>query len=64
MSNDVNDQEPESDKPRTVWLEQLGIPVSKKFWNSEKFLSLLAFLLSIGTFSTFASARFLPSRTN
>jgi hypothetical protein len=54
MSDDANDQGPESDKPRTGWFEQLGIPVSKKFWSSEKFLSLLAFLLSIGTFSTFA----------
>ena len=59
MSNDVNDKEPESDEPRTGWFEQLGIPVRQKFWSSDKFLSLLAFLISIGTFSTFAYQTYL-----
>ena len=59
MSDDANDQEPESDKPHPVWLEQLGIPVSKKFWSSDKFLSLLTFLISIGTFSTFVYQTYL-----
>ncbi len=59
MSDDTNDQEPESDKPRTGWFEQLGIPVRQKFWSSDKFLSLLAFLISIGTFSTFAYQTYL-----
>lgn len=30
-----------------------------KFWSSDKFLSLLAFLISIGTFSTFAYQTYL-----
>ncbi len=59
MSDDVNEQEPKSDKPRPLWLEQLGIPVNKKFWSSDKFLSLLAFLISIGTFSTFSYQTYL-----
>ncbi len=59
MSNDVNDKEPESDEPRTGWFEQLGIPVRQKFWSSDKFLSLLAFLISVGTFSTFAYQTYL-----
>ncbi|WKN45731.1 hypothetical protein [Tunicatimonas pelagia] len=42
------------------WLEQLGIPMGKKnFWNSDKFLSLLAFLISMGTFTTFAYQTYL-----
>ncbi len=60
MSDEVNDQEPESkSKPSPGWLEQFGIPVRQKFWSSDKFLSLLAFLISIGTFSTFAYQTYL-----
>lgn len=42
------------------WLEQLGISIGKKkFWNSDKFLSLFAFLISVGTFATFAYQTYL-----
>lgn len=61
MSDDAENKDQESDnKSGNGWLEQLGIPVGKKkFWSSDKFLSLLAFLISIGTFSTFAYQTYL-----
>nr|WKN38547.1 hypothetical protein K4G66_07500 [Tunicatimonas sp. TK19036] len=33
--------------------------IKKKFWSSDKFLSLLAFLISVGTFFTFAYQTYL-----
>ena len=42
------------------WLDRFGISIGKKkFWGSDKFLSLLAFLISVGTFTTFAYQTYL-----
>ncbi len=39
----------EETKPKKTWLEQLPISFEKKFWNSEKIISLSAFIVSIAT---------------
>ncbi|WKN41960.1 hypothetical protein [Tunicatimonas pelagia] len=36
-------------KPKKMWLKQLPISFEKKFWNSEKIISLSAFIVSIAT---------------
>ena len=61
MSDDAENKDQASDeKSSDTWLEQLGISTGKKkFWSSDKFLSLLAFLISIGTFFTFAYQTYL-----
>ena len=61
MSDDKKDEARASqEKSDKLWLEQLGVSFGKKkFWSSDKFLSLLAFLISLGTFSTFAYQTYL-----
>ena len=61
MSDDAENKDQGSDeKSGDTWLEQLNISTGKKkFWSSDKFLSLLAFLISIGTFFTFAYQTYL-----
>lgn len=50
----------DENQSNAYWLDQLGILTGKKsFWNSNKLLSLLAFLISIGTFTTFAYQTYL-----
>ncbi|MEM9671450.1 MAG: hypothetical protein AAF992_02590 [Bacteroidota bacterium] len=39
----------EPPEPKKTWLEQLPIRLEKKFWNSEKIISLSAFVVSIAT---------------
>ena len=57
---ETNHPEESSESSTKPWLEALGVPVGKKkFWSSDKFLSLLAFLISLGTFSTFAYQTYL-----
>ena len=52
--------EPGESQNNDYWLEQLGISVGKKkFWSSDRFLGLLAFLISVGTFATFAYQTYL-----
>ena len=59
MSEEAHSEEPK-ETPHQPWLESLGLSVGKKkFWSSDKFLSLLAFLISLGTFSTFAYQTYL-----
>lgn len=39
----------ETSKSKKTWLDQLSINFEKKFWNSEKIISLSAFVVSIAT---------------
>ncbi len=59
MSDDITDQEPEATKPRSVWLDKLSQLSKRKWWNSSQFMSLLAFLISMGTFLTFTYQTYL-----
>ena len=60
MADEANHHEDKEEAANKLWLEQLGIFIGKKkFWSSDKFLSLLAFLISLGTFSTFAYQTYL-----
>ena len=46
MKEDIPTDPP---KPKETWLDQLPINVNKKFWNTEKIISVSAFVISIAT---------------
>ncbi|MEQ9438257.1 MAG: hypothetical protein RIG62_04385 [Cyclobacteriaceae bacterium] len=42
-------EEVPTDTPKKAWFQQLPLRIEKKFWNSEKIISLSAFVVSIAT---------------
>lgn len=55
-----NETQKTEKKSGLFWLEKLGMKThNRKFWNSDKLLSLFAFLISVGTFVTFAYQTYL-----
>ena len=61
MSDEINEGETELEAApaRVSWKEKARTLVRHKFWTSGKFTSLLAFMISIGTFFTFAYQTYL-----
>ena len=62
MSIPENEPLTPENKPKLFWLERFGMKSgNRKFWNSDKLLSLFAFLISFCTFATFAYQTYLIS---
>jgi hypothetical protein len=62
MSTTENTPQNQNTKRKLFWLERFGMKSgNRKFWNSDKLLSLFAFLISVGTFATFAYQTYLIS---
>ena len=60
MSTTENEPHEPENKPKLFWLERFGMKTqNRRFWNSNKLLSLFAFLISLGTFTTFAYQTYL-----
>jgi len=59
MSTTESEIQKTEKKQKLFWLEKLGMRTHRRFWTSDKLLSLFAFLISVGTFVTFAYQTYL-----
>ena len=60
MSTNDSETQKLDKKPKLFWLEKFGMKTNnRRFWSADKLLSLFAFLISVGTFVTFAYQTYL-----